>query len=246
MLVHNFLFPAGCGHTVTPLLCAVMHNRREIFQILLKANALCERLSFGTFWRASVTSVCSNCDVQVTPLHMAAYLGDLSTTYTLLNHKVDMTEYSVSENCRQSFNDITPLWFALLKGHESIVQLFLCLGKPIALSCHFGSGLQVCLEEGHTTIALMILRAGYGLEDDMEWIQEHKYPTSNTDVIDKIERLAGNPRPLLDWCCSSLRQGFGIHLNKYLAFVGAPNKISNILNFSDLSESSWQKDLEQM
>ncbi|CAG5128045.1 unnamed protein product [Candidula unifasciata] len=240
----HFIFSKGCGHTVTPLLCAVMQQRKTICQILLKANALCECPSFGTFWRASVTSVCSNCDVYLTALHMAAYLGDLNMTYTLLNLKVDMTEHNFIENCRQSFNDITPLWFALLKGHESIVQLFLSLGKPVALACHFGSGLQVCLEEGFCNIALMILRAGYGLDDDFEWIQEQRFPTDSIEVIDKIKSLLTHPRPLIDCCCTSLRQRFGIHLNKYLAIVGAPKKVGDLLNFRDLTNCSWQQELE--
>ncbi|CAL1542036.1 unnamed protein product [Lymnaea stagnalis] len=240
----QFIFSKGCGHTVTPLLCSVMFKRRDIFQILLKANANCECLSFGTFWRASMSSVCSACDIQVTPLHMAAYLGDLEMTYTILHYKSDMTEYNIHENCRQSFNDITPLWFALLKGHTGIVKLFLSLGKPIAFPCHFGSGLQVCLEEGHTTNALMLLRAGYNLEDDMDWIEPHKYPTKDKEVIERIESLAGQPRPLLDWCSSSLRQRFGLQLDKYLATVQAPKKVYDILNFNDLCLSSWQTEMD--
>ncbi|XP_059163415.1 ankyrin repeat and SOCS box protein 3-like isoform X2 [Physella acuta] len=242
----QFIFSKGCGHSVTPLLASVMQHKPDIFKLLLQANALCECLSFGSFWRASMTSVCSTCDIKVTPLHMAAYLGDLDMTYTLINHMSLMTEYNFEENCPQSFNDITPLWFAILKGHENIVKLFLSLGKPIALPCHFGSGLQICLEEGHSAIALMILRAGYNLEDDSEWIKEGKYPSANKEVLEKIESLYGQPRPLLDWCCLSLRQKFGLHLENYLKMVQAPKKVSDILNFKDISPVSWQVELTSL
>ena len=176
---------------------------------------------------------------------MAAYVGDLELTYALLNIKSDTSvDYGTYEYRSSSFNDISPLWFALLQGHAKIVKLFLSLGKPIATPCHFGSGLQVCLEEGHTALALMILRAGYNLEDDMEWIEDQKYPTENIEVIEKIEDLACQPRPLLDWCATSLRDRFGLQLNKYLLAVEAPRKVMDILNFNDLSPESWQVDVE--
>ena len=236
---------SGCGHSMTPLLGAVVFHRHKIFEILLQSNAdpLC--LSYGTFWRASMSSVCSNCDIQVMPLHMAAYIGDLELTYALLNFKSGTGEQYEAYECHtSSFNDISPLWFALLQGHAKIVKLFLSLGKPIAMPCHFGSGLQVCLEEGHTAIALMILRAGYDLEDDMEWIEDQKYPTTNIEVIERIEDMTCQPRPLLDCCASSLRDRFGLQLNKYLLSMEAPRKVIDILNFNDLSPASWQLDIE--
>ncbi|KAH9499234.1 hypothetical protein Btru_004493 [Bulinus truncatus] len=227
----QFIFSKGCGHSVTPLLCSVMFKQPSIFRILLESNALCECLSYGTFWRATTSSVCSICDIQITPLHMAAYVGDLEMTYALLNHKSNMTEYNMYENCKPAFNDITPLWLALLKGHMAIVKLFLSLGTPIALPCHFGSGLQVCLEEGHNLLAMMILRAGYSLENDMDWIMQRKYPTRNSEIIEKIESAVGQPRSLLDWCAFSLRQRFGLDLDRYLALAQAPRKFSFLLHF---------------
>ncbi|GFO45315.1 ankyrin repeat-containing protein [Plakobranchus ocellatus] len=245
----QFIFSKGCGHSITPLVGAVMFQRHKIFRILLKSGASPEGLSFGTFWKASMSSVCSNCDIEVTPLHMAAYIGDLECTYVLLNTSAtctsDVTEICLSNNCSSSFNDISPLWFALLQGHIKIVKLFLSLGKPIALPCHFGSGLHVCLEEGHTAIALMILRAGYDLADDMDWIEDQKFPTTNTEVIERIEGMVWQPRPLLDWCGTSLRKKFGFQLNDYLSAVEAPRKVFDILNFNDLSPASWQPDIKQ-
>ncbi|GFR78586.1 NACHT and Ankyrin domain protein [Elysia marginata] len=237
----QFIFSKGCGHSVTPLLGAVMFQKPKSVEILLQSGACPERLSCGTFWRASMSSVCSNCDIEVMPLHMAAYIGNLELTYCLLN----ISRQSGMHHCAQSFNDISPLWFALLQGHAKIVKLFLSYGRPVAMPCHFGSGLQVSLEEGHTAIALMILRAGYDLDDDMEWIEDHKYPTSNLEVIERIEDLTSQPRPLLDWCASSLRDKFGLHLNQYLLSVDAPRKVIDILNFNDLSPVSWQCDIEQ-
>ncbi|XP_005098323.1 ankyrin-3 [Aplysia californica] len=243
----QFIFSKGCGHTVTPLLCAVMYQKERIVDMLLKANASCQRPSYGTFWRAAGSSVCSSCDVQVTPLHMAAYLGNLRVAHTLIQAKDNSVQNHEPLHAYSNFlNDITPLWFALLQGHEHIVKLFLSFGKPVVLACHFGSGLQICLEEGHTGSALMLLRAGYDLNDDMEWIEDENYPSSDKEVIERIESLVNDPRPLLDWCASSLRDKFGLALDDYLSEVGAPQKVCDILNFNDLSKASWQRGLQKL
>lgn len=231
-----------------------MYGHHEIAKMLLKADASVKGLSFGSFWRAAVVSVCSNCDVQITPLHMAAYMGDLKITHMLLDRlKNSLNDASLEtdfcKNSTQSYNDISPLWFSLLKGHDSIVKLYLSLGKPIAPSCHFGSGLQVCLQEGHTAVAQMLLRAGYDLDDDMEWIQAEEFPTGDQEVIDKIVALVEKPRPLWECCAFALRDKFGLSLQGYLKTVGAPQKICNILDFNDLSKESWMlttSDMEQL
>ena len=236
---------------MTPLLCAVMQQKRHLVDMLLSAKASSNSLSFGTFWRATGSSVCSSCDIKITPLHMAAYIGDLHGTYKLIQHEESNSSFnnstSLNDNDSRYFTYMTPLWLALLQGHVRIVKLFLSLGKlnSNSLTCHFGSGLEVCLQEGHTALALMLLRAGYDLNDDLEWIEDKNYPCSNAEVIDHIEALADRPRSLLDWCSSSLRDKFGLALDNYLAIVGAPKKICDIINFNDLSKASWQDVLPQ-
>ena len=240
----NYPF-SGCGHTITPLLCAIMLEKPRIIDLLLNAGASCKSLSYGTFWRASGSSVCSSCDVKLTPLHMSAYTGNLEITHALLQKG----ETEIPNQLVEQFPDnryftlISPLWLALLKGHEKIVKLFLCLQKPVTLANHFGSGLQVCLEEGHTNLALMLLRAGYDLSEDLEWIEDGNNFCKNEEVMEQILKLVNHPRSLMDCCASSLRDKFGLMLDHYLIKVGAPRKVYDILNFHDISNKSWQEEL---
>lgn len=236
----RFIFSKGCSQCVSPLLCATMLRRHAIVDILLASGADCQQTSCGSFWRSSNIGACSVCDVRVSPVHIAAYHGDVG----LLQRFLEVCKFRCLQDNRNlhipiscshcSEEDITPLWLALLRGEKAAVKLLLAYDYPRAPPCHFGSGLHIALEEGHLDLAKTLLRCGYNILEDLEWIESRMFPTSDREMIDFIEDIANKPASLFASCRNALLCHMGPRLSEYLAAVNVPQKVVDVLLLKDI------------
>jgi hypothetical protein len=217
-----------------------MLKRQAITDILLAAGADCQQTSLSCFWKSSNIGACSVCDVRISPVHIAAYLGDVDLLRRLLvtcRNRVLEANPDTSkpvERERISDEDITPLWLALLRGETGAVKLLLEYDHPHAPPCHFGSGLHVCLSEDHYDIARMLLHAGYDLWEDLEWIESEDFPTANKDVVEFVQDFVSQPQSLLVCSRNALRQHMGPRLPAYLDSVKVPQKVADVIMLKDV------------
>ncbi|KAL8613759.1 hypothetical protein ACOMHN_029616 [Nucella lapillus] len=237
----RFIFSKGCCQYVSPLLCAAMLGRDAIADILLSAGADFRQTSLGSFWRSSNIGACSVCDVRVSPVHVAAYNGNVDLLRQLLDRN---RAWCLAANgdiskalCDASSPEedvITPLWLALLRGEGDVIRLLLEFDFPKAPPCHFGSGLHITLEEGRHDVARMLLLAGYDLWEDLEWIESELFPTSNTDFIEFIKGLVSQPPSLVVCSRNALRKHMGPRLAAYLSRVSIPQKVADVMLLKDV------------
>ncbi|XP_076464345.1 uncharacterized protein LOC143296352 [Babylonia areolata] len=234
----RFIFSKGCGQCVSPLLCAAMLKRHAIADILLSSGADCQQTSLGSFWRSSNIGACSVCDVLVSPVHIAAYNGNVDLLRQLLDRSRKRCLEANSDTSKtilsSTAEDITPLWLALLGGCSEAIKVLLEFDFPSAPPCHFGSGLSIALEEGHFDSARLLLLAGYDLWEDLEWIESELYPTPNMDFIDFIKDFVNQPRSLVVCCRNALRKHMGPRLSAYLSNVKVPQKVVDVIQLKDV------------
>ena len=235
----RFVFSKGCSQYVSPLLCATMLRHHAIVDILLSAGADCQQMSLGSFWKSSTIGACSVCDVHVSPVHIAAYHGDVHLLHQLLEvcrarcmEQNSDTSKAIVPTVPEE--DITPLWLALLRGETAAIKVLLEYEHPRAPPCHFGTGLYVSLEAGYYDNARLLLQSGYNLWEDLEWIESEMYPTSDADIIDFIQDFVREPPSLLVCSRNVLRQHMGPRLPAYLSTVHVPQKVADVILLKDV------------
>lgn len=235
----RFVFSKGCSQYVSPLLCATMLRHHAIVDILLSAGADCQQTSLGSFWKSTTIGACSVCDVHVSPVHIAAYHGDVHLLRRLLEvcrarcmEQNSDTSKAIVPTVPEE--DITPLWLALLRGETAAIKVLLEYEHPRAPPCHFGTGLYVSLEAGHYDNARLLLQSGYNLWEDLEWIESEMYPTSDADIIDFIQDFVCEPPSLLVCSRNVLRQHMGPRLPAYLSTVHVPQKVADVILLKDV------------
>ena len=241
---NRFIFSKGCSQYVSPLLCATMLRRHAIVDTLLSAGADYQQTSLGSFWKSSTIGACSVCDVRVSPLHIAAYHGDVDLLRRLLDtcrarcvERNSDTGRAVAASAASAEEDITPLWLALLRGETAAVKVLLEFEHPRAPPCHFGSGLYVSLEADDYDNARLLLRAGYDLWEDLEWIESELFPTVDKDIIEFIKSFTSEPPSLLVCSRNVLRRHMGLRLPAYLSTVKIPQKVADAILLKDVLSS---------
>ena len=93
------------------------------------------------------------------------------------------------------------------------------------------------LEEDRYDNVRMLLRSGYDLWEDLEWIESELYPTKNADIIEFIKDFVGEPPSLLDCCRNALRKHMGPRISAYLSAVNAPEKVTDVILLKDVLSS---------